>query len=77
MRPDGYSPRIGRLRRERKQPKFLAASLTDSPAHLRDGVCGAAKAKPKARRSVTSKLQRLNAGSGGAPADASSVSEAN
>ncbi len=55
----------------------IQVSLTDSPAHLRDGVCGAAKAKPKARRSVTSKLQGLDAGSGGPPANASSVREAN
>ena len=31
----------------------IQVSLTDSPAHLRDGVCGAAKAKPKARLSLS------------------------
>jgi D-alanyl-D-alanine carboxypeptidase len=54
----------------------MQASLTDSPAHLRDGLCGAAKAKSKVRGSVTSKLQGLDAGGGGA-ANASSASEAN
>ena len=54
----------------------IQASLSDSPAHLRDSVCGA-RAKSKVRRSVTSKLHRLDARGSDAPASAVSASEAN
>jgi D-alanyl-D-alanine carboxypeptidase len=55
----------------------IQASLGDSPMHLRDSVCGVAKAKSKVRRSVTSKLPGLNAQGSGAPASTVSASEAN
>ena len=55
----------------------IQASLTDSPTHLRDSVCGVARAKSKVRRSVTSKLHGLDARGSGAPANAISASEAN
>jgi D-alanyl-D-alanine carboxypeptidase len=55
----------------------IQASLGDSPAHLRDGVCGVPKAKSKVRRSVTSKLHGLDARGSDAPASAVSASEAN
>jgi D-alanyl-D-alanine carboxypeptidase len=45
----------------------IQASSSDTPAHLRDSVCGVARAKSKARRSVAS---------GAAPADANSASRA-
>ena len=39
----------------------IQASLSDSPTHLRDSVCGLAKAKSTVRRSVKSKLHGLDA----------------
>jgi D-alanyl-D-alanine carboxypeptidase len=55
----------------------IQASLSDSPTHLRDSVCGVARTKSKARRSVTSKWQELDARGSGAPANTTSASEAN
>ena len=55
----------------------IQASLSDSPTHLRDSVCGVATAKSKVRRSGTSKQHGLDARGSGAPADAISASEAN
>ena len=55
----------------------IQASLSDSPAHLRDSVCGVARAKSKVRRSVTAKLHGLDARGSDAPASAVSASEAN
>jgi D-alanyl-D-alanine carboxypeptidase len=55
----------------------IQASLSDSPTHLRDSVCGVAMAKPTVRRSVKSKLPGLNARGSGAPPSAVSASEAN
>jgi D-alanyl-D-alanine carboxypeptidase len=55
----------------------IQASLSDSPMHLRDSVCGAARAKSTVRRSVKSKLHGLDARGGGAPANAVSAGEAN
>jgi D-alanyl-D-alanine carboxypeptidase len=54
----------------------IQASSSDSPTHLRDSVCGP-RAKSKVRRSVTSKLQGLDARGSDAPASAVSASEAN
>jgi D-alanyl-D-alanine carboxypeptidase len=55
----------------------IQASLSDSPARLRDSVCGVPKAKSKVRRSVTSKLHGLDARGSDVPASAVSASEAN
>jgi D-alanyl-D-alanine carboxypeptidase len=55
----------------------IQASLSDSPIHLRDRVCGVARAKSTARRSVTSKSHGLDARGSGAPANAISAGEAN
>jgi D-alanyl-D-alanine carboxypeptidase len=55
----------------------IQASSSDSPAHLRDSVCGVARAKSKVRRSVTSKLHGLDARGSDAPASAVSAGEAN
>jgi D-alanyl-D-alanine carboxypeptidase len=52
----------------------IQASLSDSPMHLRDSVCGVSKAKSKVRRSV--KSQGLDARGSDAPASAVSASEA-
>jgi D-alanyl-D-alanine carboxypeptidase len=50
----------------------IQASLSDGPIHLRDSVCGVARAKSKVRRSGTSKLHGLDSPGSGAPANASS-----
>jgi D-alanyl-D-alanine carboxypeptidase len=55
----------------------IQASLSDSPTHLRDSVCGVARAKSKAGGSSTSKLHGLDARDSAAPATAISASEAN
>ena len=55
----------------------IQASLSDGPTHLRDSVCGIARAKSKVRRSATSKLDALNSPGNGVPANAISASEAN
>ena len=55
----------------------IQASLSDGPTHLRDSVCGIARAKSKVRRSATSKLDALDSPGSGAPANAISASEAN
>jgi D-alanyl-D-alanine carboxypeptidase len=55
----------------------IQASLSDGPAHLRDSVCGVARAKSKVRRSATSKLHGLDAQDNAASANAISASEAN
>jgi D-alanyl-D-alanine carboxypeptidase len=55
----------------------IQASLSDSPTHLRDSVCGVATAKSTARRSGESKLRGLNVRDNAAPASAVSASEAN
>ena len=55
----------------------IQASLSDSPTHLRDSVCGVARAKSKVKRSVNSKSHGLDARDSGAPANAISASEAN
>ena len=55
----------------------IQASLSDTPTHLRDTVCGVTRAKSKVRRSATSKLDALDSPSSGAPASAVSASEAN
>jgi D-alanyl-D-alanine carboxypeptidase len=55
----------------------MQASLSDSPMHLRDSVCGAARAKSKVGRSLKSKLHGLDARGSGAPASTVSASEAN
>jgi D-alanyl-D-alanine carboxypeptidase len=55
----------------------IQASLSDSPRHLRDSVCGVARAKSTVRRSVKSKLHGLDARGSDAPASAVSASEAN
>ncbi len=55
----------------------IQASLSDSPTHLRDSVCGVSRAKSKVRRSVTSKWHGLDARGSGGPANAISASEAN
>ena len=52
----------------------IQASLSDSPTHLRDAVCGLARDKSKVRRS---KLDALESPSSGAPASGVSASEAN
>jgi D-alanyl-D-alanine carboxypeptidase len=49
----------------------IQASLNDSPAHLRDNVCGVARAKSKVRRSVKSKLNGLDAQDSENPVSAS------
>ena len=54
----------------------IEASLSDSPTHLRDSVCGVARAKSTVRRSVRSK-HGLDARGSDAPATAVSASEAN
>jgi D-alanyl-D-alanine carboxypeptidase len=55
----------------------IQASLSDSPMHLRDSVCGAARAKSTVRRSVKSKLHGLDARGSDAPASAVRAGEAN
>jgi D-alanyl-D-alanine carboxypeptidase len=55
----------------------IQASLSESPAHLRDSVCGVATTKSTARRSGKSKLHGLNVRDNAAPASAVSASEAN
>src|SRR5512143_1378447 len=50
----------------------LQASLGDSPMHLRDSVCGVARAKSKIKRSATSKLHGPDSPGNDAPADAAS-----
>jgi len=55
----------------------IQASLSDSPTHLRDSVCGVARAKSTVRRSVKSKLHGLDPRGSNAPASAVSASEAN
>jgi D-alanyl-D-alanine carboxypeptidase len=55
----------------------IQASLSDSPTHLRDRVCGVARVKSTARGSVKSKSHGLDARGSGAPANAISASEAN
>jgi D-alanyl-D-alanine carboxypeptidase len=52
----------------------LQTSLGDGPTHLRDSVCGIARAKSNPNRSATSKL---NSPGNGNPANATSASEAN
>ena len=54
----------------------IQASLSDSPTHLRDSVCGVARAKSTVRGSVKSK-RGLDARGSDAPASALSASEAN
>ena len=54
----------------------IQASLSDSPTHLRDSVCGGARAKSKVKRSVKSQ-QGLDAQGSRTPASAVSASEAN
>jgi hypothetical protein len=53
----------------------MQASLSDGPTHLRDSVCGVARAKSKLKRSATSKLHGPDSPGNDAPADA--PSEAN
>jgi hypothetical protein len=55
----------------------IQASLSDSPAHLRDSVCGVARAKSTNRRSVKSKLHGLDAGGNNSLTNPVSASEAN
>ena len=55
----------------------IQASLSDSPPHLRDSVCGVAKAKSTVRRSVKSKVAPTRSPGVAAPASAVSASEAN
>lgn len=55
----------------------IQASLSDGPMHLRDSVCGVARAKSTVRRSVKSKLHGLDARGSDAPTSAVSASEAN
>ena len=52
----------------------MQTSLGDGPTHLRDSVCGIARAKSKPNRSATSKS---NSPGNGTPANATSASEAN
>ena len=52
----------------------MQTSLGDGPTHLRDSVCGIARAKSKPNRSATSKL---NSPGNSTPANATSASEAN
>ena len=55
----------------------IQASLSDGPTHLRDSVCGVARAKSKTKRAATSKLHGPDSPGDGAPANAISASEAN
>jgi D-alanyl-D-alanine carboxypeptidase len=52
----------------------MHSSLDEGPTHLRDSVCGIARAKSKPNRSSTSKL---NSPGNGTPANSTSASEAN
>jgi D-alanyl-D-alanine carboxypeptidase len=49
----------------------IQASSSDSPAHLRDSVCGVAGVTSKARRSSTPKLHALDSQGSSAPVSAS------
>ena len=55
----------------------MQTSLGDGPTHLRDTVCGVARAKSKVKRSATSKLDALESPSSGASTSSVSASEAN
>jgi hypothetical protein len=50
----------------------IQASLSDGPTHLRDSVCGVARAKSKIKRSPTSKLQGSDPPGNDVPANAAS-----
>jgi hypothetical protein len=55
----------------------IQAPLSNSPTHLRDSVCGIARAKSTVRRSVKSKAAGTRSPGVPAPASAVSASEAN
>jgi D-alanyl-D-alanine carboxypeptidase len=50
----------------------MQASLSDGPTHLRDSVCGVARAKSKIKRSPTSKLHGSDPPGNDVPANAAS-----
>ena len=52
---------------------MVQASLSDSPAHLHDSICGAARTRSTRRRGLKSKLHRLDAQNSHQPARAVSA----